>query len=226
MMLRLLDPARRRHRLAERTPSGPLADYYAAPVPDGRADWRQGRFLALDLETTGLDARRDAIVSIGWVVIEDAMVDLGRHGHSLVRPPRGVTPESAVIHGIFDADLEYAPPLDAALVDLLAALRGRVLVCHHGRIERGFLDAACRVVYGVGFAAPMVDTLELERRSLRAADRPVARGMLRLDAVRQRYNLPRYHAHNALTDAVAAAELFLAQMEGRGRAALRDVWSW
>ena len=226
MVLRLFDPARHRHRLAERAPISPLGDYYAVPLPDGRTDWRQGRFVALDLETTGLDARRDAIVSIGWVVIEHGMVDLARHGYRLVRSPDGVTPESAVIHGIFDTDLEHAPPLNVALADLLAALRGGVPVCHHGRIERGFLDTACRTVYGVGFAAPIVDTLELERRSLRSANRPVAAGMLRLDAVRRRYNLPRYHAHNALTDALAAAELFLAQMEGRGRAALRDVWSW
>jgi DNA polymerase-3 subunit epsilon len=51
-------------------------------------------------------------------------------------------------------------------------------------------------------------------------------GDLRLAKARGRYNLPRYPAHNALTDAIAAGELFLAQASKRvskKRIRLRDV---
>ena len=37
-------------------------------------------------------------------------------------------------------------------------------------------------------------------------------GSLRLDAARRTHGLPRYASHHALTDAVAAAELLLAQV--------------
>ncbi len=65
----------------------------------------------------------------------------------------------------------------------------------------------------------MVDTLELEARFHRhrrarmlATMLGRAPASLRLDASRRRYRLPRYSAHHALTDALATAELFLAQV--------------
>jgi DNA polymerase-3 subunit epsilon len=72
-----------------------------------------------------------------------------------------------------------------------------------------------------------VDTLALQQRLLPGHHRAVD-GSLRLDVVRRTYGLPRYTAHHALTDAIAAAELFLAQvaeLERRlGREALlRDL---
>lgn len=229
-MIALIGASRaRRRRLAARATAAPMRAFYEAPVPEGRADWRQARYVALDLETTGLDSRRDDIVSIGWVAIEDGMLDLSRCGHSMVRPTGAVSAESAVIHKIFDTALEGAPPLGEVLDQVVAVLAGRVLVCHFARIERGFLNAACRRRYGVPFEMPVVDTMRLESRRLRAANTPVARGDLRLDAVRRRYNLPRYQAHDALMDAVAAGELFLAQMQHRAATReipLRDVWSW
>lgn len=229
-MIALLGTSRaRRRRLAARAAPGPMRAFYAAAPPDGRTDWRLAEFIALDLETTGLDARRDEIVSVGWVAIDGGTLDLSRRGHRMARPTAHVSAESAVIHKIFDTALETAPPIGEVLDAVIPLLAGRVLVCHHARIERAFLDAACRARYGVPFEAPVVDTMELERRRMRAADHQAKPGELRLDAVRRRYNLPRYHAHNALMDAVAAGELFLAQMHHRAHPRgipLRDVWSW
>jgi DNA polymerase-3 subunit epsilon len=45
------------------------------------------------------------------------------------------------------------------------------------------------------------------------AHRQARDGELRLDALRAAYNLPRYPAHNALSDALATAELFLALLQ-------------
>jgi DNA polymerase-3 subunit epsilon len=48
---------------------------------------------------------------------------------------------------------------------------------------------------------------------------------LRLAECRSRYNLPAYPAHNALMDALAAAELLLAQLDHKGKKVrLTDVF--
>ena len=98
---------------------------------------------------------------------------------------------------------------------LLKALAGRVLVAHSARIEHDFLDVACRRLYGCPFVAPLVDTLELEQRKIVRSGSPIAPGALRLDALRQQYGLPRYRAHDALSDAIGAGELLLAQIAYR-----------
>lgn len=175
-------------------------------------------FIALDLETTGLDPATDHVVSIGWVPIERQEIVLADATHLLVRPP-GPIGASATIHGLTDADVASAPTLDDVLPDLVDALSGRVLVAHHAPLDIGFLRAA-------GVTTPYVDTLALEQRLHTGRDLPP--GALRLDAVRRRYGLPAYAAHSALTDALAAAELLLAQvaeLEHRLRrpATLRDV---
>ncbi|MCB2102360.1 MAG: hypothetical protein KDE22_15895 [Rhodobacterales bacterium] len=212
-MIRSLGLGRR--ILARRAPEGPLRDYYEAPYPELKADCRDVEFVALDLETTGLDPRQHEIVSIGWVLVRDLKVDMAEHGHILVKPKSGLTADSAVIHHIFDDHLETAEPIDRALAHILPILAGRALLAHHARVEQGFLGAACKAVYKTPLDIMVADTMALERRRMAAQNQAVKQGDLRLDAVRQRYNLPRYRAHNALLDAVACAELFLALVQHR-----------
>ena len=100
---------------------------------------------------------------------------------------------------------------------LLQTLRGRVMVAHHARIEQGFLSTACVSLYGSRLPVLTVDTQAVALRWFQKRDKHIAPRELRLHALRERYNLPRYPAHNALSDALAAAELFLAQATERAQ---------
>jgi DNA polymerase-3 subunit epsilon len=200
-----------RRWLAWRAPPGPLRDYYDRDLPASSTPYDEADFLAIDLETTGLDPETDEILSIGYVPIVAGRIRLLGAAYHLVRPLGRVPEETAVIHGLLDDALATAPPLAEAIPRLLAALAGRVAIAHHSRIERQFLSAACCRLYGRPLVAPFICTLALERRALVLDGRDSADGDLRLAAVRARYGLPRYRAHNALVDALAAAELFLAQ---------------
>ncbi len=57
---------------------------------------------------------------------------------------------------------------------------------------------------------PIIDTLQLGQRLFELRNHTIQATDLRLFNLRPRYNLPRYRAHNALTDAMATAELLLA----------------
>lgn len=119
---------------------------------------------------------------------------------------------SATIHGITDADVERGRAPADVLAELLAALAGRTLLAHYARLERDFLSAACHAHFGAPLQLTAVDTLELENRVLQRAGQHPRGEDLRLPRVRERYGLPSYTAHNALTDALACAELYLAQI--------------
>jgi DNA polymerase-3 subunit epsilon len=212
---------RRRWRL-RRTPRGPMHDYLSAPFPRRSLDYRQTEYVAVDLETTGLDARRDQILSIGWVRLHGTRIDLSSAHHRLVRVQGAIPANSAVIHQITDDLAATGLDLAAALPEFLHDLRGRVMIAHHARVEQTFLGAACKQLFGCGLLVRTVDTQSIARRLFERRHIAFKGSDLRLHALGERYNLPRYSAHNALSDALAAAELFLAQAahrdNGRGMA--------
>jgi DNA polymerase-3 subunit epsilon len=212
MLGALLSLEGRRRRANQRAPAGPLRDFLSVPFPPRGTDCRQLQFVAVDLETTGLDARRDEIVAIGLVEFTATQIDLASARHWLVAPTRAIPEASAVIHRITDDKAAVGEPLEKVLADVLPRLAGRVLVAHHARLELQFLKAACERVYGEKFLIPAIDTQALEQRRLDRWNQAYMAKDLRLAALRRRYNLPRYRAHNALSDALAAAELFLAQL--------------
>lgn len=174
-------------------------------------------FLVVDVETTGLDPRRDHVLEVGWVPVTSGEVVLNGVRGTLVRPPTGVVVgESAVLHGLTDDDLGAAPGLADVLAELGAALQGRVLVAHHAPIEIGFLVGALCDGQADGAPLHVVDTMTLQRRLLVGRHGEPPPGALRLDAARRRFGLPRYAAHRAAADAIATAELLLAQVAELG----------
>lgn len=208
-----LAPAARRRLWHSRLPASPLKDFLATPPPDRNADWRAARYLALDLETTGGDPARDDILSFGWVCLEGEEIRLATAKHRLVQPRRALNEASVTIHRITDDRAAQGEPLETVLRDFLADLAGRVLIAHYSPTETGFVNAACQACYGGPLLTPVIDTLALAR-----AEQTVhVPGSLRLGALRARHHLPRYPLHHALSDALAAAELFLAQAHGRSR---------
>jgi DNA polymerase-3 subunit epsilon len=214
VMGRSLD--RRRARLLRSAPRGALRDYLGQPFPAPSTGHTDLRLLAVDLETTGLDPRRDAILSIGFVPVDGARITLAGARQVLVKGTHEVG-QSAAIHGLTDDAVAGGAPLEEALGILLAALAGRVLLAHHASIERAFLSAACVQVFGTDVPFPSVDTMLLEQRLLEAdSGHEPPSDSLRLQASRDRRGLPRYRSHEALTDALACAELYLAQVSALG----------
>jgi DNA polymerase-3 subunit epsilon len=146
-----------------------------------------GTIWALDLETGGLDPRRDAIIAVGMVPIRDGSICLGEAWQTLVRPEGLVRPASIGAHHIVPSELAGAPALAAVLREIDAGLKWP--------------------------AAEVIDTAELlaragDRRRFLVPHAPEPE--LDLRKARRALGLPDYPVHDALSDAIAAAELYLA----------------
>jgi DNA polymerase III subunit epsilon len=199
-------------RTTQEVPAGPVRDFLVTPKPPPQTLLTRAPLLAVDVETTGLDANRDQILSIGWVPVDGLDVRLSGAGQVLVRPSVGVG-DSASIHGLTDDALADALSPSDALDALFTALRGRVLLAHHAAIETGFVGRVSNGLHGFRPRFSVVDTMTLQFRLLsQGFDDEPPQGSLRLWNARSQYGLPRYAAHNALTDALACAELYLAQV--------------
>lgn len=201
-------------RAARAAPAGPLQDFYRAGLPDFDAPLSQIPMAAIDLETDGLDAASHAVLEAGIVELDSRMIHASTAQRIRFRPDAALNPGAVVIHRITDDAAAAARPVERALADVLAACAGKVLVAHFAEIESGFLDAACKRIYGTGFVAPFICTMQLETRLF---PRQFAQDGLRLSKLRGRYGLPPYAAHDGLTDALACGELLLAQLANSAR---------
>lgn len=204
-------PERRRSR-ARAKAQGPLADFYAGSWPDPTVPASQLPLLAIDLETTGLDPANNQALSVGFVPVDGPDIVLGRAQHLIIQSVTEVG-QSAVLHHLTDDMIALGLPMVDVLSETLSALKGRVLLAHYATIEVQFLSRACEQLFGAPLVVPTIDTLALHHRLLSQGFDDEARGdELRLWNARQRYGLPSYSAHEALTDALACAELYLGQV--------------
>lgn len=195
--------------LVSLVPDGGLKRYLAAGPPSSGIPITEAPLLALDFETTGLSPGTDKVISVGMVDVDGLRIPLGSATNFLVNPGGGVG-QSAVIHQLTDDEvLAHGVTTEEALDRVFDRLTGRVLLAHHAAIEIGFLSAAVKRVHGVGVRIRAVDTLGLGLRAL-GMDEDHPPDALRLWKLRHRAGLPSYRGHDAVIDALACAELYLA----------------
>ena len=179
--------------------------------------------ISVDLELTGMDARQDQIISIGWTQVDRGRLSFASNRHVMINVDQSVG-HSAAIHELLDSDLVQGVSLEAGIQLLFKAARGRVWLFHHASLDVAFLQKACVSWAGVAPPFLVLDTMHMELAMRKRQGLPVHTGDLRLDKLRSNYNLPRYTAHNALIDACATAELVLAiaaRMDSSGSIELR-----
>jgi DNA polymerase-3 subunit epsilon len=198
--------------------------FFSSPAWDSVVYW------ALDLETGGLDAKRDALLAVGMLPIREGTVRLGEAYQSLARPEPGRTidPGSIRAHQLVGGETRGAPELGPVLREVDRRLREGVLLVHHRAIDVAFLRGAFERHHLRWPSPPVVDTVDL---LVRASKRtrfidphlPVELPTLNLSKARRELGLPEYQAHDALSDALATAELFLVLRRRIGARTLRQL---
>ena len=117
-------------------------------------------FVAIDVETTGLNARRDAIVAVAAIPFEGGRSRPGLV--TLVNPGRPIPPQSTAIHGISDAAVADAPPMREVLPRFDALCTRRIMVGHDVAFDVAMLKQAR--THAVGLAPRLtLDTRQLAR---------------------------------------------------------------
>jgi DNA polymerase III epsilon subunit family exonuclease len=129
----------------------------------------QERFIAFDVETTGLYPDSDRIVELGAVLFEGG--EPTQTLSTLLNPHVPISSAASRVNHITNAMLQAAPSEEeavASLVDFVGdALEGEtVFVAHNARFDMGFLSATLgRLGYGAEIS--YVDTLKLARSYVR-----------------------------------------------------------
>jgi DNA polymerase-3 subunit epsilon len=166
---------------------------------------------AFDIETTGLDPKRDRIVEFGAVKFDRRGL-IARYT-ALINPGISMPAEAGRVNGITDAMLSGQPPIETALPDLLRFVRETLIVAHNAPFDCGFVNANLDRLYREGPAAwtppfpalpnKIADTLPLARRFF------PGRARYNLQDLALDLGLKAEAAHRALDDARLCMELFI-----------------
>jgi DNA polymerase III epsilon subunit family exonuclease len=161
-------------------------------------------FVALDLETTGLNAGKDRIVEIG-------ASRFGLDGFQsasfsqLLNPELQMSEEVMNVHHICQEAVEHAPRFESCWPRLLSFISGSVLLAHNAAFDIAFLKAEVLRLHLDLPDAFVIDTFPLAKACF-----PEARSYA-LGRILAHLELPMEGtAHRALPDAVACQMLFQA----------------
>lgn len=163
------------------------------------------RYIAFDVETTGLSCFLDRIVEISAVLFEDAKP--ARSFSTLINPERKMPAEASRINGITDAMLADAPKEKQALsafFDFVGpdVLTGdTLLVAHNATFDIKFLMYACDRL-GIEAEFSVLDTLALSRKTVSGLDN------YKLGTVAEHFAIAQDQAHRAEDDARVCGEIF------------------
>jgi len=190
-------------------------------------------FVVLDTELTGLDDRRDSIVSVGAVRMQGCRIDLSQTFNRLVKPETELRHDSILIHGITPSEVDKQPRIESVLLDFTTFCAHDILIGYCVSIDMAFLNRKMKQCMGGPLPNRALDIYRLyewlrnrfERKG--ASDRrfPVL-GESGLYEMAKLYAIPFGGAHDALVDAFITAQVFqrlLCMLSEEGIIYVRDL---
>ena len=160
---------------------------------------RNDSYVAIDIETTGLQPKTDKIIEIGaWKVIDGTIKD---SYHSMVNPYLQLPERIMELTGITDELICGAPDIRTVIHEATAFCEGLPLLGHHVIFDYSFLKKAA-VNEGLEFEHRGIDTLKLCRRFMPEGEKK------NLDQACIFFGVERAGAHRALGDAGDAHHLY------------------
>jgi DNA polymerase III subunit epsilon len=190
----------------------------------------EAQYAVVDLELTGLDERKDSIVSIGVVRMRGGVIDLGNTFYRLVSPRTELKASSVVIHEITPSEVAEEPSIEPVLGEFLDFCGDAVLVGHFVDIDLGFLNREMKRIRGMKLANHAIDTISiyewLRKRNKSGSCPATLFSGYRLYDIVKCYGIPVNGAHNALMDAFTTAQLlqrFLPLLQEAGAKDISDL---
>ncbi|MCH7397316.1 3'-5' exonuclease [Belliella sp. DSM 107340] len=169
----------------------------------------QLKFVVLDTETTGLDTKKDYIVSFGAIKLKGYSIQIQETFETYLDAPIQNT-NSVKVHEIL-YPIEISPLKDFAS-DLLRYVGSDIIVGHHIGFDLAMINKILKSFGLKELLNPMIDTKALAIRLENGPHydpRMGKRGEYSLDSLCERYGIPLDDRHTAAGDAFLTAQLMM-----------------
>lgn len=183
------------------------ADYQLLFEPPKRAG-----VVSLDCETTGLDANKDEIISIGAVRIVDNQILTSERLQLKLKPSQRIQAEAIKVHQLRNCDVEDGLEPVEAMRQLLAFIGSSPILGYYLEFDMALINRVVQPWLGI-----KLPNQQLELSALYYDQKigliPQKRLDLRLNSICHELNVPNLGAHDAYTDALTVAIAYVKLME-------------
>ncbi len=164
--------------------------------------------VVFDTETTGLNTKKDAVLSIGAVKIKGDRILTSQSFEVFLKPTKEISVESIKIHHIRPCDLEHAiEPLEG-VKKFLDFIGNRPLVGYYLEFDMAMMNRLIKPWLGVTLPNKQIEISGLYFDK-KIALIPQGNIDLRFDTILKDLRIPRMGQHNALNDAIMTAMVYI-----------------
>lgn len=181
------------------------------PLIDKSLPITEVSYVVIDTELTGLDEKRDSIVSLAALKMTGGTIDLENIFNRLVNPASELSAESVVIHGITPSEVEKKPAIEAVLDDFVSFCGSDVIVGHCVSIDMSFINKEMKRIFGCSMCNHVLDTSAIYgwvAKKFSSQTFPCSFSDSGLFDIARHFGIPVNGAHNAVMDAFITAQVF------------------
>lgn len=165
-------------------------------------------YVSLDCETTGLNPKKDEILSIGAVLIKENKILMRKTFNIFLKPSQNINAESIKIHHIRKVDLENALDPEDAIYQLLDFIGARPIVGYYIKFDVTIISKYTKKFIGIKLPNETIEVSSLYFKTRkRSSDYQFID--LKFDTILKTLDIPALGKHDALNDAIMTAMMFL-----------------
>ncbi len=167
-----------------------------------------GEYVSLDCETTGLNPKKDEILSIGAVIIKDNKILMRNTFNIFLKPSKSINAESIKIHHIRPIDLENGIDPQVAIYNLLDFIGSRPLVGYYINFDYSIISKYTKKYIGIKLPNEMIEVSGMYYKTIKRTSEHQFID-LKFDTILKNLDIPALGKHDALNDALMTAMMFL-----------------
>ena len=165
-------------------------------------------YVCLDCETSGLNPKKDEILSIGAVHIKDNKILMRKTFNIFLKPSKNINVESIKIHHIRPIDLKNGIDAQEAIYQLLDFIGSRPIVGYYIKFDVAIISRYTKEFIGIKLPNKTIEVSSMYYKTIRKrSDYQFVD--LRFDTILKKLDIPILGKHDALNDALMTAMIFL-----------------
>lgn len=171
-------------------------------------EYEGDEFVCFDCETTGLNPKKDEIISIGAIIIKDNKILHSKKFERFAKTSKPLNEESIKIHHIRECDIENARDIEDVIDEFLDFIGNRPCVGYYLEFDMAMVNRYVKPKLGITLPNEQIEVSALYYDKM-IKKYPQGNIDLRFDIIMDRLDLPRLGKHDAINDVIMTSMIFL-----------------